>query len=55
MLRWAPAWVAPGPFVTPMPLMSAAETPSAGHDTAPIRSWLGVAVPTPALGSRRAA
>jgi hypothetical protein len=37
--------VAPRPSVTPMPLMSAAETPPAGHETAPSRSWLGVAVP----------
>ncbi|HEX3962814.1 MAG TPA: hypothetical protein VHZ03_40305 [Trebonia sp.] len=37
--------VAPGPSVTPMPLMSAAETPAAGHETAPSCFWLGVAVP----------
>jgi hypothetical protein len=37
--------VAPGPSATPMPLMSAVEVPSAGHETAPSCSWLGVAVP----------
>jgi hypothetical protein len=36
--------IAPGPSITPMPLMSAAEVPSAGHETAP-SCWLGVAVP----------
>ena len=33
-----------GPSTTPMPLMSAAEVPSAGHATALRCSWLGVAV-----------
>src|SRR6185312_197404 len=37
--------VAPGPATTPKPLMSAAETPSAGHETAASRSWRGAAVP----------
>jgi hypothetical protein len=40
--------VAPGPATTPKPLMSAAETPSPGHETAASRSWRGAAVP--ALG-----
>src|SRR5207247_513980 len=31
--------VAPGPYTTPKPLMSAAEAPSAGHETAASRSW----------------
>src|SRR6266496_364033 len=31
--------VAPGPYTTPKPLTSAAEAPSAGHETAPNRSW----------------
>jgi hypothetical protein len=37
--------VAPGPATTPKPLISAAETPSAGHETAASRSRLGAAVP----------
>src|SRR5580698_10702844 len=37
--------VAPGPASTPMPLMSAAETPSAGHETATGRPWRGAAGP----------
>src|SRR5947207_8945706 len=37
--------VAPGPATTPKPLMSAAETPSAGHETAASPSWRGAAVP----------
>src|SRR2546429_1229624 len=37
--------VAPGPATTPKPLISAAETPSAGHGTAASRSRLGAAVP----------
>src|SRR6266568_1763014 len=41
--------VAPGPATTPKPLMSAAETPSAGHETAPGRSWRGAAVPAPGV------
>src|SRR2546430_3775107 len=39
--------VAPGPATTPKPLMSAAETPSAGHETAASRSRRGAAVPAP--------
>jgi hypothetical protein len=34
-------WVAPGPAATPKPLMSAAETPYAGHDTPASRWWRG--------------
>jgi hypothetical protein len=41
--------VAPGPATTPMPLMSAAEVPSAGHETAASRSWRGAAVPVPGV------
>src|SRR5436309_4645786 len=41
--------VAPGPAATPRPLMSAAETPSAGHETAASRAWLGAAVPAPGV------
>src|ERR1700751_2050219 len=41
--------VAPGPASTPTPLMSAAETPSAGHETAASRSWRGSAVPAPGV------
>ena len=41
--------VAPGPATTPKPLMSAAETPSAGHETAASRSWRGAAVPAPGV------
>jgi hypothetical protein len=41
--------VAPGPAVTPVPPMSAAEPPSAGHETALSRSWLGMAVPAPGV------
>src|SRR6266496_920675 len=37
--------VAPGPYTTPKPLTSAAEAPSAGHETAPNRSWRGVIDP----------
>jgi hypothetical protein len=40
--------VAPGPATTPNPLMSAAETPWAGHETVASRSWRGAA--DPALG-----
>src|SRR6185312_3512556 len=41
--------VAPGPATTPKPPMSAAETPSAGHETAASRSWRGAAVPAPGV------
>ena len=41
--------VAPGPATTPKPLMSAAETPLAGHETAASRSWRGAAVPAPGV------
>src|SRR6202035_674837 len=41
--------VEPGPATRPTPLMPAAETPSAGHETAPSRSWRGAAVPTPGV------
>src|SRR5258707_2049143 len=41
--------VAPGPATTPKPLMSAAETPSAGHETAASRSRRGAAVPAPGV------
>src|SRR5262249_32444083 len=41
----APGRVAPGPATTPKPLMSAAETPWAGHETVVSRSWRGAAVP----------
>src|SRR4029077_11807597 len=41
--------VASGPATTPKPLMSAAETPSAGHETAARRSWRGAAVPAAGL------
>src|SRR5260370_30810910 len=40
---------APGPAIAPQPLMSAAQTPSAGHDTAPGRSWRGEAAPAPGV------
>src|ERR1700753_3817253 len=39
--------VAPGAATTPMPLMSAAEVPSGGPETAASRSWRGAAVPVP--------
>src|SRR5215469_14020879 len=42
-------WVAPGPATAPKPLMSAAETPSAGHETAPSCAWREVAVPAPGV------
>ena len=41
--------VAPGPYTTPKPLTSAAEAPSAGHETAASRSWSGVAVAAPGV------
>src|SRR6201990_1923041 len=44
-LAMATGRVAPGPATTPKPLMSAAETPCAGHQTAASRSWRGAAVP----------
>src|SRR5947209_4161416 len=40
---------APGPATTPKPLMSAAETPSAGHETVASRSRRGAAVPAPGV------
>src|SRR6476620_5885458 len=41
--------VAPGPATTPKPLMSAAETPSAGHKTAASRYWRGADAPAAAV------
>src|SRR6266702_1214416 len=41
--------VAPGPYTTPKPLTSAAEAPSAGHETAASRFWSGVAVAAPGV------
>jgi hypothetical protein len=44
--------VAPGPATMPKPLMSAAETPAAGHEIAPSRDWPGAA--DPAVGAKGA-
>src|SRR5579859_3745074 len=44
-LAMATGRVAPGPATMPKPLMSAAETPEAGHETTIGRSWRGAAVP----------
>src|ERR1700756_3645609 len=46
-LAMATGRVAAGPATTPKPLMSAAEVPSPGHETAASRAWRGAAVPVP--------